>query len=183
MRRAVALHPDMQCPPVANIKVDVVRSGPGRLSLRYAVNGTISDLELPPIVAPSRADELWKHTCFEAFIRAEGDTGYFEFNFSPSTQWAAYHFDSYRSGMRPADDVAEPKMSVSPGEATLTLDVLLDLEKLAPLRDGGWQLGLSAIIETRGGSKSYWALAHPPGKPDFHHADCFALELPQISAA
>jgi hypothetical protein len=21
-------------------------------------------------------------------------------------------------------------------------------------------------------------LAHPPGKPDFHHSDCFALELP-----
>ena len=27
------------------------------------------------------------------------------------------------------------------------------------------------------GGISYWALAHPPGKPDFHHADGFALEL------
>jgi len=24
---------------------------------------------------------------------------------------------------------------------------------------------------------SYWALRHPPGGPDFHHADCFAMEL------
>jgi hypothetical protein len=38
-------------------------------------------------------------------------------------------------------------------------------------------LGLSAVLEATNGDKSYWALAHPPGKPDFHHADCFALEL------
>ena len=24
---------------------------------------------------------------------------------------------------------------------------------------------------------SYWALAHPPGRPDFHHPDCFALAV------
>jgi hypothetical protein len=40
-----------------------------------------------------------------------------------------------------------------------------------------WRLGLSAVIEETSGRKSYWALAHPKGKPDFHHADCFTLEL------
>ena len=44
--------------------------------------------------------------------------------------------------------------------------------------NASWRLGLSAVIEDTSGGKSYWALAHPPGKPDFHHADCFALELP-----
>jgi hypothetical protein len=34
------------------------------------------------------------------------------------------------------------------------------------------------VIEERNGRKSYWALAHPPGEPDFHHPACFALELP-----
>jgi hypothetical protein len=43
--------------------------------------------------------------------------------------------------------------------------------------DAPWRLGLSAVIEDRSGQKSYWALAHPPGRPDFHHEDCFALEL------
>ena len=38
-------------------------------------------------------------------------------------------------------------------------------------------IGLSAVIEEEGGRKSYWALAHPPGPPDFHHPDCFTLEL------
>jgi hypothetical protein len=39
------------------------------------------------------------------------------------------------------------------------------------------RLGLSAVIESCNGSLSYWALRHPAGKPDFHHADAFALGL------
>ena len=42
-----------------------------------------------------------------------------------------------------------------------------------------WALGLSAILEEQDGTKSYWALAHPPGdKPDFHDPACFAAHLP-----
>jgi len=33
------------------------------------------------------------------------------------------------------------------------------------------------VIEETSGRLSYWALAHPSGKPDFHHADCFACEI------
>lgn len=40
------------------------------------------------------------------------------------------------------------------------------------------RLGMSAVIEEQEGTKSYWALAHPPGKPDFHHPACFAITLP-----
>jgi hypothetical protein len=36
---------------------------------------------------------------------------------------------------------------------------------------------VSAVIEENSGAKSYWALKHPPGKPDFHHADGFDLTL------
>ena len=43
-------------------------------------------------------------------------------------------------------------------------------------------MGLSAIIEETDGTKSYWALAHPPGEePDFHDPACFALELAAAS--
>ena len=42
-----------------------------------------------------------------------------------------------------------------------------------------WELGLSAILEEKDGTKSYWALAHPEGdKPDFHDPACFAAHLP-----
>ena len=36
-------------------------------------------------------------------------------------------------------------------------------------------VGFSAILEEEDGTISYWALAHAPGRPDFHHPDCFAL--------
>ena len=39
------------------------------------------------------------------------------------------------------------------------------------------RLGLSVVIEQADGSIAYWALAHPPGRPDFHHADCLACEV------
>jgi hypothetical protein len=41
-----------------------------------------------------------------------------------------------------------------------------------------WQIGLTAVIETATGEKSYWALHHPAEKPDFHHRGGFALSLP-----
>jgi hypothetical protein len=130
-------------------------------------------LRLPPVVAAARADELWRHTCFEAFVRTSADPGYYEFNFSPSTQWAAYQFSGYRSGMRVATEIAAPRIEARSSAATYTLQVALEFDELSsPLL-----LGLSAVLEETNGRKSYWALAHPPGKPDFHHADCFALEL------
>ena len=130
-------------------------------------------MRLPPVVAAERADELWRHTCFEAFVRPSTGPAYYEFNFSPSTQWAAYQFSSYRSGMRVATEIAAPRIEVRSTAEFYTFQASLALDGLSsPLH-----LGLSAVLEETNGRKSYWALAHPPGKADFHHADCFALEL------
>ncbi len=171
MRLALKLHPDSLCTAVTGVDVDVARPHAGGLSLSYIVTGKIGDLRLPPVVAPARADELWRNTCFEAFIRAAPGAAYYEFNFAPSTQWAAYRFDGYRTGMRVAAGIGAPRIEVQLEPQCFTLRARLDLW------DG--RLGLSAVIEESNGRKSYWALAHPPGKADFHHADCFALELPQ----
>ena len=54
-------------------------------------------------------------------------------------------------------------------------------EARAPLNmDSAIEVGLSAVIEEQGGVLSYWALRHPPGKPDFHHRDSFAMELDEV---
>jgi hypothetical protein len=75
--------------------------------------------------------------------------------------------------MRVATEIAAPRIEVRSDKVTYTLQAALELDGLSsPLH-----LGLSAVLEETNGHKSYWALAHPPGKPDFHHADCFALEL------
>ena len=173
MRRSLKLHPDCACEAVTRVEVEVVRR-PGRLALLYRVSGPM-DVLLPRATAPERANSLWQHTCFEAFIHLT-DEAYLELNFAPSTQWAAYRFDSYRDGMRKAD-MRPPRIDVRTTDDSLELEAEFDLPGETPVR-----LGLSAVIEEKNGTKSYWALAHPPGDPDFHHPDCFALELPAPDA-
>jgi hypothetical protein len=150
----------------------------GGLVLFYLVIGRIGDLHIPPPVAPARTDELWQHTCFEAFVRTSSGPGYYEFNFAPSTQWAAYWFDRYRSGMRVATEISAPHIEVRSSQACYRLQASLEMNQMSRLRiDGKWRIGLAAVIEETSGRKSYWALAHPPGKADFHHSDSFALEF------
>ena len=134
-------------------------------SKRLAEPAPKTPLEQPP----GRSDELWKHTCFEVFVRTPD--GYVEYNLSPSSRWATYRFDGYREGMREADEVA----------TVLGMDFASDmgaLEANIELPPGAEMLALSAVIEAEDGQKSYWALAHPSDKPDFHHPQSFVLELP-----
>ena len=180
MRQTLKIHPDSRCKAVSRIEVEVARFSPEKLALRYVASGATAGLRIPARVPTARADELWKHTCFEVFIRPEPGPDYYEFNFSPSTQWAAYRFDGYRTGMAPANVLA-PDIEVRPANNRLEVNVQLDVSSL-PL-GVPWTLGLSAVIEELGGTKSYWALAHTPGKPDFHHADCFAMRLPAANPA
>jgi len=175
MRLSLKLHPDSICAAVVGIDVEVARASAGSLVLSYIVTGTIGDLRLPALAAPVRTDELWKHTCFEVFVCATAADSYYEFNFAPSTQWAAYRFDGYRSGMTVASEIGAPRIDVQSNAERYELQVALALDPLPGAAK--WRLGLSAMIEETNGRKSYWALAHPPSKPDFHHADCFTLEL------
>lgn len=170
MRLTLVSHPHTPPRGVAAVDVEVGPVTAGQVRLRYVVTGGIGGLVLPEAATPERTDELWKTTCFEAFaLRADG--GYREFNFSPSTQWAVYDFDGYRSGMRKAEVLA-PRIEGRHGQAHYELHVAFDL-----LGEGPWRVALTAVIEESGGVKSYWALKHPAGKPDFHHADGFVLEL------
>jgi|SRR5579871_109507 len=201
LRRPLLCHPATPCDALATIEVEVAREG-ARLSLRYVATGTIAALAIPAAAEPKRVDGLWEHTCFEAFAREADAPSYCEFNFSPSGEWAAYAFDGYRSGMR-ALEIASPEILVARGAAELVAKVTIGVTSTSATesvrarthavlgpnsrREAGsagmtpLHLALSAVIEEANGRKSYWALAHPSGRPDFHHADCFALEIPAAS--
>lgn len=177
--RLLRFHADPDRPAVGRIEAEAARPRPGLLTLRYVVTGPIENLCLPPLAAPSRADGLWRRTCFEAFVRAGPGEAYYEFNFSPSTEWAAYRFDGYRQGMAPAEGVEAPRIEPILTDEGFELNVSLNLGQVPGLPGAApWRLGLSAVIEDAAGAISYWALAHPPGKADFHHADGFTLDLP-----
>ena len=68
-----------------------------------------------------------------------------------------------------------PVIRVRRSAQRLTLEAEVSLQPTSLVRSV--QLGLSAVVEAADGGLSYWALKHPPGKPDFHHVDAFALQL------
>jgi hypothetical protein len=167
-RFALVPHPDRPPDEVGGVAVEVVREE-AVVRLRYAI-ADASRVVWPAPLAPDRADELWRTTCFELFLRFDDHERYVEFNFSPSTQWAAYAFDGYREGM--AELPCLPPRIARTGDG---VEVVLDL---GGLPHGELAMALTAVIEEQGGTKSYWSLAHPPGPPDFHHPACFVAWLP-----
>jgi hypothetical protein len=184
MLQTLRLHPDSVCSAVNRIEVDVARPRAGCLTLAYVVTGRIGDLAMPAEAIAARTDELWRRTCFEAFIRSSPGAAYYEFNFAPSTQWAAYGFAGYRNGKREASEIKPPRITVEASSERYLLQASLELDPILPSVAGGgdgadalWRLGLSAVIEEANGDQSFWALAHPPGKADFHHPDSWVLEV------
>jgi hypothetical protein len=145
-----------------------------RLWLRYHVDCNLAAIMLPdPVEHPDRADGLWQTTCFELFLREPHETEYLEFNFSPSRKWAAYRFEGYRQGMREWP-MEVPEIWLDMSDTHIALEITLALPGLITAHT---QASLSAVIHESDNIKSYWALKHPPGQPDFHHKDCFALKL------
>ena len=85
-------HPDTRVDCVESNTVEVIVLPSGALRLTYVLNGELTDIRMPDAKPASRADGLWQHTCFEAFISSADSPAYREFNFSPSGLWQAYEF-------------------------------------------------------------------------------------------
>ena len=175
-RHALLVHPASDAGAVRTLEVELSRPSPGELQLAYTLTGDITQLRLPEPMPPVRADGLWRHICFEAFIRRAGAAEYWEYNLSPSGAWAAYHFSGYREGMAPLLKGAPPQISFEAAAESVTLAARIDIGWLA--RAGtALELALAAVIDDKAHVLSYWALVHPSGKPDFHHAESFVVPL------
>jgi hypothetical protein len=163
---------------VRSLGVRLRTEEPGILVFQYSLEADMSRVRVPPSGAGGRADTLWKHTCFEAFIASADGPGYHEFNFSPSHDWAIYRFSAYREGMAPAEFGRSPEISVRRSDDGLELEAAVHLGHIPELRDARHlRIALAAVIEDENGRLSYWGLRHPPGKPDFHHPNGFALKV------
>jgi hypothetical protein len=160
---------------VAAVAIDRPRSA---LRIRFRVEGDVSRLDVPVKEAARRADGLWQHTCFEAFLRADADDGYHEFNFSPSGAWAAYRFSGRRTG-RESPEVPAPGIELDCRADALEMKATVAIDSLTSLvRSPLVHVGLAAVIEERDGSHGYWALAHSAAQPDFHDPRTFLLTVP-----
>ncbi|MCE3010142.1 MAG: hypothetical protein LW875_05980 [Proteobacteria bacterium] len=118
----------------------------------------------------SRKHELWKHTCFEAFLRPSGLNQYFEVNISPGLGWNVYEFESYRAPQPPRESEA-----LVP-EKILWKDCVLE----AHFRHS-WTTGISleaslCSILKISDQTFYFSQKHEGQKPDFHQPESFSLK-------
>ena len=157
----------------ANVDHAAAFGAAATVNIWFGVGAPASRFVLPEADEPSRADELWRTTCFEAFLREEGADGYSEWNFAPSGQWAAYDFIRPRGYGRGSTSPLRPTSgwrTISPG--------------------GRLEPRFRSMLEKAGSSRSRRSLRRrtapsPTGrwpmradKPDFHHPDCFVAKLP-----
>lgn len=173
MQARLIAHPSTPSELIDEFEVEVAIEGT-RLRLRYAICGRVHDLALPAPTAVERRDGLWQHTCCEVFVRSTGTDGYTELNFSPSSAWAAYEFDGYRTGMRNRELARAPHIELIREPDRLVLSATVDR---VAAEAQNVNLALAAVLEDRHHRKSYWALTHPGDKPDFHHPDAFTLAI------
>ncbi|NWG34722.1 MAG: DOMON-like domain-containing protein [Chloroflexi bacterium] len=150
----------------------------GALFIRYAATGEIDSVRVPaPTHSPSRRNELWKTTCFEFFLAVPGKPEYWEFNLSPSGDWNAYRMDEYRRiGFREDTLVRQIQIAVREEAGELRLSAQVGLDPLFEA-DQILEAGISAVIRTKNGTETYWALRHPNAHADFHHREGFEIRI------
>lgn len=159
------LHQTCDLGPIRSVTAQITPTDVG-CDAEFRLDGTIAGIKVPTHAASERMDNLWKTTCFEIFWQPIGGTYYREFNLSPSSRWACYDFDSFRENSQDAPvDAIAIACSHSDNELVLKASIASELPDPA-------QVALNAIVEHNDGTLQFWALAFPPGKPEFHSEAC-----------
>ena len=168
-------HPAAPWPARHQVSASAHLAADGTLALTYELRGDADRLRIPAPQPPGAADDLWQHTCCEAFVAAVDGVEYREFNLSPSGQWAAYCFLAYRERDAGFVPTVAPESDFRRTADGFRLTARIAPELLPPATV--FQIGLTLVLEATDGDRSYWALAHGAAQPDFHLRQSFALTL------
>ena len=180
VRQVCRLHPFESDPqPSLRMVAEVLWLETGLLELTFNLQANHESDALKNLKASTgresskeRQDNLWKHTCFEAFFARPDSEQYWELNVAPSGHWNLYQFDGYRSGGREEPEAVTPTTSWKQNDRECCCSITLNLapwwsETRLP------ELAITAVLETNTGALSYWALEHAGEQPDFHDRRSF----------
>jgi hypothetical protein len=123
-----------------------------------------------------RAMNLWEHTCLECFIGPVSQPDYIEINLTTSGQWNSFHFTDVRQEMAESPLLVCESMSPTPPRPD-GYDCAAQFNLSAWAEVAEFRIGIAAVIETRAGERHFFALAHPPTRPDFHHRANHLIQL------
>lgn len=153
---------DQQCP--SRIEGHFQET-PETLLFKWTLKDT-SELILPPASEQNRVTGLWESTCFEVFLKNIETGRYLEFNFSPSTDWNAFYFETYRGQLTELKPFSPPSIHFD-GKTleVILLKALLPKEFNQPGLRAHW---MTAVLKFEDGTLQYLAPSHPEQAPDFH---------------
>lgn len=168
--------PDPNIPDIT-IQGKILRQN-NLITIHYALRGSLENIFLPsPSVNPTRKEELWKTTCFEFFLAAKDSPEYWEFNLSPSGDWNVYRMDAYRRiGFREETLIQRLQFETQKDKNGFLLAADVELKSMIRVEQI-LEVGITAVIQTRERSESYWALVHPAPEEDFHLRESFILAM------
>ncbi|NES25399.1 MAG: DOMON-like domain-containing protein [Symploca sp. SIO3E6] len=175
-QQSFALQPFTSTSPLTNCEIvgSITRYNQ-TLTISYELHCQLTELVIPTLTRePMRKDGLWQETCFEFFVRVKDAPQYWEFNLSPAADWNVYRFAAYRQGMEEEKAFTSLPFSIEQQSNMLRLTLEVDLAELVSANQI-LEVAISAVVKSKEGEVSYWALVHPGSKPDFHHRDSFIL--------
>ncbi len=118
-----------------------------------------------------RFHELWKQTCFEAFVQPVGDSKYFEINLNTHKAWNVYEFENYREPQPPVECAAADVIDVQIKEDFLRARIKFNKMEFKKLK-----VSLCAVLNLKETGTTYWSFQHVDAKPNFHHFGSFVIE-------
>lgn len=174
---ALQQHPSADLLPGIKIGGSISRRA-GILAIDYHISGPLGEIEIPaPEIRPGRKIGLWENTCLEFFIAEKTLPDYWEFNLSPSGEWNVFRFKQYRQGLYEEEAFSQLPFEIRQ-EAFKAFHLNLEFDFGTVIRaDRELEVAISAVIKTRSGQETLWALTHPESGPDFHHRSGFILRL------
>lgn len=147
----------------------------GTATVHYLMRGDIANVKFPPATQQGqRRDNLWQTTCFELFVSAAGNKEYWEYNLSPSHDWALFHFTDYRQNK--SDDSPPHGLTVTTqriNNERFELECTIELPQAVSSKK--MELGISAVVQDIHDQLYYYALIHCKETADFHHRDSFII--------
>lgn len=160
------------------------------LTIRYHLTGDLSQIAVPTIgTGGTRQDRLWEKTCFEFFLMPHTENksstteltketigNYWEFNLSPNGDWNVFSLNSYRQALQEEKAFSALPFEAWQGFQGLQLEAAIDLSKLVKAKQS-LLLNVSAVVVSKEGKETFWAIAHPGPEADFHHPKSFILTL------
>ena len=169
-------HPSERAPPAVLLSASLDLKG-DIAHIIYELEGALEGLSLPLKCTASRGTDLWKTTCFEIFLKPHGALHYYEYNFSPSSMWDCLRFSDVRERSNPIFEFENPLVDVIRHADCLTVSAHFELPKDIRHNPKDLAIGISAVLQDKGGDCSYWALRHGTETPDFHDQQNFSAHF------